>query len=269
MTLQRFLRTPKGLLLIALVVLTLVAATSTGFGLVLPGVIASSLTAMVLDAPILKLRRKHWHFPSGALLTGLIIAMVLSPHEPWYIAGVTAAVAIVSKYLVRVRTANVFNPAAFALVATFYVFNTGQSWWGALPELPLPFVALLGAIGLFIVMRTHKLPVALAFLGTWYGLVTVAAFAGNPARVAELYRAPDLHMALYFAFFMASDPPTSPPKARDQVPYGIITGGVAFALFEIVGAAYYLLGALLVANLWEGWRRHAEGVRHARARAAV
>ena len=36
-----------------------------------------------------------------------------------------------------------------------------------------------------------------------------AAFAGDPAHVEELYRAPDLHAALYFAFFMVTDPPTS------------------------------------------------------------
>ena len=36
--------------------------------------------------------------------------MVLSPHEPWYVAGCTSAVAIVSKYLFRTRSANIFNP---------------------------------------------------------------------------------------------------------------------------------------------------------------
>ncbi len=43
-------------------------------------------------------------------------------------AVATAAIAIVSKHTLRLRTANIFNPAALALVATFYLFDTAQSW---------------------------------------------------------------------------------------------------------------------------------------------
>ncbi len=253
--LWRFVRTPKGLLTVVLVVLVAGAGFGEGFALVAPCVLAAVVVAMLLDTPILRWREGRWEFPSGALLTGLLVAMVLSPHEPWYVAAVTSAVGVLSKYVVRTRSANVFNPAALALVATFYLFDTGQSWWGALPELPLVAVTLLGATGLFITDRVNKMPLVLAFLGVYYLLSTAVAFAGDPAGVAELYRAPDLHAALFFAFFMATDPPTSPPKYRDQVVYGIIVAVVAFAVFEFIGAAYFLLAGLLVANVWEAWRR--------------
>jgi len=98
----------------------------------------------------------------------------------------------------------------------------------------------------------------LAFLGVYYLLATTAAFVGKPERFADLYRAPDLHAALYFAFFMVTDPPTSPPKYRDQVVFGTITAAAAFAAFDLIGAAYFLLAGLLVANAWEGWRRSHE-----------
>jgi len=67
-----------------------------------------------------------------------------------------------------------------------------------------------------------------------------------------------VHAALYFAFFMVTDPPTSPPKHRDQVIFGAITATAAFAAFDLIGAAYFLLAGLLVANVWEGWRRRRE-----------
>jgi Na+-translocating ferredoxin:NAD+ oxidoreductase RnfD subunit len=92
------------------------------------------LIAALVDMPIIRARGTRWEFPSGAILTGLIIAVVLSLGQPWYVAGCTSAVAILSKYIFRTRSANVFNPAAFAIVATFYVFGTIQSWWGALSE---------------------------------------------------------------------------------------------------------------------------------------
>ncbi len=105
--------------------------------------------------------------------------MVLTPHEPWYVAACTSAVAIVSKYIARTRSANMFNPAALALVATFYVFNTGQNWWGALPEISPFALIVLFATGVFIADRVNKIPLVLVFLGAYFLLFTVTAFAGQ------------------------------------------------------------------------------------------
>lgn len=256
MTFRRFLKTPKGLLLAVLAPLAIVAALGPGIKLVLPGIVAAVVAAIVVDAPILRLRHPRWVFPDGAILTALIVAMILSPHEPWYVAAITTVVAVVSKYVLRVGKANVFNPAALGLVATFYVFDTGQSWWGALPEVTPFALIILFAAGIFVAERVNKLPVMLAFLGVYFFLFTVSAFVGDPGRVAELFRAPDLHAALFFAFFMVTDPPTSPPKNRDQLIYGAIVAMISYAVFELVGAAYFLLAGLLVANAWEAGRRH-------------
>jgi enediyne biosynthesis protein E5 len=255
-TLKRFFRTPKGLLIVILTILAVAAAFGPGFRAVAPVVLGAVLGAMAIDAPIIRYREGEWLFPDGAFLTGLIIAMVLSPLEPWYVAAITAVIGVLSKYLLRVGKANVFNPAALALVATFYWFNTGHSWWGALPEVTPFALVLLFATGVFITDRVNKVPLVLTFLLAYYVLVTLTAFVGDPARVAALYRAPDLHAALFFAFFMVTDPPTSPPKTRDQLVYGVITAVVSYAVFELIGAAYFLLAGLLVANAWEAGRRY-------------
>jgi Na+-translocating ferredoxin:NAD+ oxidoreductase RnfD subunit len=180
--------------------------------------------------------------------------MIISPYEPWYVAMVTALIAVVSKYVIRSRKANVFNPAALALVISFYLFGSAQDWWGSLPEARFGALVVL-ATGLFVAQRTDKVPAALSFLGVYYLLVTIAAFAGDPAHVAELYRAPDVNAALFFAVFMVTDPPTSPPKQRDQLVFGAITATVGYAAFAIIGAAYFLLAGVLVANVWEARRR--------------
>jgi Na+-translocating ferredoxin:NAD+ oxidoreductase RnfD subunit len=255
-SINKFFKTPKGLLVIALAVLMPIAGAHSGFAVVAPGVAAAAIAAMLVDAPILRYRDKAWSFPSGALLTGLLVAMVLSPFGSWKVAAATAAIGVVSKYVARGRSANVFNPAALALVVSYFAFDTGQSWWGALPELPILAIAALFVTGVFITDRVNKMPAVLAFLGVHFLLFTVTAFVGDPAKVAELYREPDLHAALFFAFFMVTDPPTSPPKARDQIVFGVITAVVSYLVFELVGAVYFLLAGLLVANVWEAWRRH-------------
>lgn len=253
--LTRYLRTPKGLVLVVLVSLVAIGTWHEGIRRVLPGILGAVLIAGMIDAPILRRREGVWIFPDGAILTGLIVAMILSPMQPWYVATVSSALAVASKYLFRMRTANVFNPAALATVITFYPFDTAQSWWGALPDVGLLGLVALFASGIYVAARVNKIPLVLSFLGVYFLLFTLTAFVGDAGRVAEIFRAPDVNAALFFAFFMVTDPPTSPAKHPDQLRYGVIVAVISYGVFETIGAAYFLLAGLLVANGWEAWRR--------------
>ena len=252
---KKFLQTPKGLATIILVILIAMAAPGQGFRSVGTGMIAAMIAAGLVDAVILKSRKHAWEFPSGAVLTAMIVTMVLRAQEPWHVTTSTSVAAVLSKYLFRSRSANVFNPAALGIVASFYAFHTGQSWWGALTDVfPIVKVVLLAA-GLFIADRVNKIPLVLTFLGAYFLLFTVTAFIGNPLSVAEIFRSPDIEAALYFAFIILTDPPTSPAKYPDQIVCGMIVAAVSFAFFEWAGVVYYLLAGVLAGNVWEAWRR--------------
>lgn len=253
--LKRFFKTPKGLLIVILAILTAIAAPGQGIRAVAPGLCAAMLAAGLVDMLILRARKKIWEFPSGAVLTAMIVAMVLRAQEPWYVATITSVAAVLSKYLFRTRAANIFNPAALAIVAAFYVFHAGQSWWGALPEVAPVAQLVLAAAGLFITDRVNKMPLVLAFLGTYFLLFTATAFAAEPRWVAEIFRTPDIQAAHFFAFIILTDPPTSPAKYPDQIVCGILVAAVSYAFFEWAGVVYYLLAGVLAGNLWEAWRR--------------
>jgi Na+-translocating ferredoxin:NAD+ oxidoreductase RnfD subunit len=185
----------------------------------------------------------------------MIVAMVLRVQEPWYVVTITSVFAVLSKYVVRSRSANVFNPAALAIVVSFYVFHTGQNWWGAQVDLePIAKVMMLAA-GVFMVDRVNKMPLVVTFLGVYFALFTITAFFSNPLPVAKIFRTPDADAALYFAFFILTDPPTSPAKYRDQLICGAMVAVTSFVLFEAAGVVYYLLAGVLVGNVWEAWRR--------------
>src|SRR5207237_3630619 len=191
-------RTPKGLLLVVLGLLIVIAAGHEGWRVLAPGLGSAIACAALVDGLILRWRRGRWEFPDGAILSAMLVAMVLSAQQPWHYTAVTAVVAILSKYLFRSRAANVFNPAAFALVATFYVFDTGQSWWGALPSTPWFAQPAVLLTGVFIADRVNKMPLVLGFLGIYYALFTAAAFFASPAGVSEVFRTPDAQAALFF-----------------------------------------------------------------------
>ena len=93
----------------------------------------------------------------------------------------------------------------------------------------------------------------------------MTAYAADPRWVSEIFRAPDLEAALFFAFIILTDPPTSPAKYPDQIVCGLIVAAVSYATFEWAGVVYYLLAGVLVGNVWEAWRRTTRRSRSAAA----
>lgn len=252
---QRFFRTPKGQLLVIFAALLVLAAAREGLAGSAPVVLSAVGTAAAVDVALQRAIRRVWVFPSGAVLTGLIIAFVLRVQEPWDVAAATSAIAIGSKHLLRVRQANVFNPAAVGLVASAMLFDSGQSWWGGLPDTSVFGAGVLLATGLYIADRINKLPLVLAFFAGYFLLFTATSFTGDGAQVAEIFRSPDIEMALFFAFFMADDPPTCPVRYRDQVLFGVIVAAFAWAIFVWNGALYFLPAGLLAGNAYAAARR--------------
>src|SRR5262245_2961846 len=181
MRLRHFFKTPKGSLTVVLISLAAIAAPHEGVRVVAPALLSAVAVAATLDAVILRTRHTRWEFPSGAVLTALIVSMVLSAQTRWYVVALTSGLAVVTKYIVRTRAGNVFNPAALAILVTFPVFHAAQSWWGALPEV-VP-VLQLGLVvgGIFIADRVNRMPLVLAFLAAYYGLFTFTSFVGDPA----------------------------------------------------------------------------------------
>jgi Na+-translocating ferredoxin:NAD+ oxidoreductase RnfD subunit len=249
-----FLRTPKGTALIGLLILAAAAEPKDGMAAISTMLLAGA-AAVAVDLVMGWVAHDRWSFPDGGLLTGLILGLVLAPKQPWIIPILTAMVAILSKYALRTRWSNVFNPAAFGLVVAALLFHSEQSWWGALADLSPVWFLLLAAVGLYIAAKVNKLPMVLTFLGASLLAYTVAAYRGDASLVAEIYRAPDIQMLMFFATIMLTDPPTSPAHPRNQYAYALVVAAASCAAFLGLYALWFLPGGLLVGNLWESCRR--------------
>lgn len=268
-TARHVLRSPKGYMLIFIGAIVAIGSVATGLSVTMPGVAAAAVTAVAIDALLRAAWRRAPEFPSGALLTGLVIALVLDPYAPAYVLAAAAAIGVTSKHLIRSGTTNVFNPAIVGLVAVHLMFGQGESWWGGLSAYGPSGMVLILLPGIWIVDHVNKLPLVLAFLGTYFSLFTVTAFGPDPVRVAEVFGASDVHMAVFFACYILDDPPTSPTRYFDQIWYGALVAGIGYLLFMTTGIVYFLPAALLVGNVANHARRQWKGASPFRLRRTV
>ncbi len=163
----------------------------------------------------------------SALISGLSLCLLLRTSSPW-LATVGAGVAIGSKFVLRWRGKHVFNPTNFALVFLLLCAN-GCAWvspgqWGSVAFFAFLFVCLGG----LVVSRAGRADVALSFLAFYLGLLFArSVYLGEPLAI-PLHRMQSGTLLL-FAFFMISDPRTTPDSR---------TGRIIFALLVATGAWY-------------------------------
>lgn len=171
----------------------------------------------------------------SALITALSLSLLLRADAVWPLA-LAAAIAIASKFALRLSDRHIFNPANFAIVAMLLATNavwTTPGQWGT----AIWFAALLAGAGLFVTYRAARFDVPLIFLGVFALLLFARAlWLGDPLSIPVL-RLQNGALIL-FAFFMISDPKTTPD------------GSIARAVFA-AGAAiltYLLIWHFFVAD---------------------
>src|SRR5437870_1596201 len=98
---RRFVRTPKGTLLLVFAALLGVAGSATGWPLVGPHVLAAVAGACLVELAVVGLVARRLAWPSSALLSGLIVAFVLGPDTAPAVTLLVAGLATAPKHLVR------------------------------------------------------------------------------------------------------------------------------------------------------------------------
>ncbi|SFL53680.1 Na+-translocating ferredoxin:NAD+ oxidoreductase RNF, RnfD subunit [Paenibacillus sp. 1_12] len=253
-----FLKTPKGYVLIILLVLTVVASLGSYSSQGIANVVIAVCTAALLDLAMMCILKRKKLVPDGAILTGLIIALVLSPTTHWLITAAAAAIAIISKHALRMKKKPIFNPAAAGLLAVLLIFSSGHEWWGGLSALPGWTLILLVAGGYLVVNKVNKFPLLFAFLGTYFALFTGISLY-HTIDVNDIFRIPFINAVLFLSFFMLSDPPTSPSNYREQILFGMAAAIISVGVNVWIGGLSFLLAGLLAANLGNSLYRVIKG----------
>ncbi len=184
---------------------------------------------------VLKLpNRKNLHSYLSAFVTTCGISILVRSDVAW-VHPILASLAITSKFLFRfgkgAARGHILNPANLAAFSAMMWMphawlSPGQ--WGQETLAAMWMIAL----GATVCGRVQRWDVSLALLSTWLGL-----FA---ARLIWLGYAPDLAVDMWllqslngatilFAFFMISDPMTTPQHQTARIAYAVCVAITAFA----------------------------------------
>jgi enediyne biosynthesis protein E5 len=189
-------------------------------------------------------------FRSGArsaLISGLSLCLLLRTNRV-ELAALAAAITIAGKFLIRVRGKHLFNPTNGGIVAMLLL--TGQVWvspgqWGAAAFLGF----LLACAGTLVVTRAARSDVTFAFIAAYGALVLGRSlYLGEPLAIP--FHRLQSGALLLFAFFMISDPKTTPDSSAGRVLFAALVafGGwyVQFRLFRTNGLLWSLAACSLL-----------------------
>ncbi|WP_042462110.1 RnfABCDGE type electron transport complex subunit D [Neobacillus dielmonensis] len=253
MNAPKWLKTPKGYVTISIAAFLFIASIGS---ITLMGIVNSLIAivaAFVTDSIYCALKNRK-SSKDSTVITGLIISLVLSFTTPWYMVAGTAVMAILSKHLFVYKKKPIFNPAAFGLLLSIFLFHPGQSWWGAFGDLPWWMIGFLLIGGYLVTERVNKFPQVFAYLGTFFLLLLLLGLL-EIGGAADALRPPFINAALFFSFFMLTDPPTSPAKYQNQVVFGIVSAIAGIIVYAIFGGLTYLFIGLMIGNIYSYWKK--------------
>jgi hypothetical protein len=269
------LRDPRLHLAGVIVTLQVLGQTAFRFELSIAQILVSLGTCAAIDFAITFRRQHVIMWPASALLTGNGIAFVLRVPDTqhgdwwslngWWIYVGTAAVAILSKHLIRFRGRHIFNPSNIGLVLCFLILGTKRAnpldfWWTNMTVWLALALLVIVAGGLLILWRLKLVAIAILFWLTFAAGIGVLALTDHhmtarwhlgPITGAyfwwALVSSPEV---LVFLFFMITDPKTIPNGAHAQRFYACAVGLLATLLIAPQTTEFAskvaLLGALTI-----------------------
>ncbi len=216
-------------------------------------------TSIACELVLSRLLRGEWPHPASAYITGISVGILVRSPAFWPYA-LCAALAITSKYVIRVKGRHIFNPSNFGISAMLFLapeaVATLSIQWG---NYLLPMV-VIWILGFVIVWRVRRLNISATYVISFLVFAFLRSrIVGSPwqSEVAPITGP----MYQLFVFFMVTDPKTTVRSKTGQciVVFLVAAAEMIMRLNQIVYAPFYALflvgpSALLI-QMWLDSRR--------------
>lgn len=187
--------------------------------------------------------------PFSGIITGLIIGCVAPINVPLIPVFVACAIAVLSKFFLRMKGSNVFNPAALGLFG-LAILSIGSSWWATTTVSVYGVAISLSVVLVIAAYECRRLSLAFSFIIT----SALLSIVGSPPFTLGNVAIAFLSVNYFLAFIMLTEPKTSPPKRNVQIVYGIYVAVIYVILVILLPPKLYIsqmvvFAALLLGNL--------------------
>ena len=227
MDIRTRLQDPRYYQIAVLGILVAYGVLALDFGIRLQNAVAIVIAALLVQFAGTKAAGLQRFDPLSPLITSLSLTLLLRT-DMVTVAALAALIAISSKFLVRVRGKHVFNPANVAIVTLMlssdHAWVSSGQWGGAAIG-----AFALACLGFVVLTRAKRAETTIGFLG-FYALLLFgrALWLGDPLTI-PMHQLQNGAL-LVFAFFMISDPRTTPDTPVGRVLYSILVASLAFAI---------------------------------------
>ena len=202
-------------------------------------------TAIAVEMTLGRIFLHKWPHPASAYISGISVGILLRSPAFWPFA-LCSALAITSKYALRVRGRHIWNPSNFGICALLIlapqaVASLSIQWGNNFASLVVIWV-----LGTVIVMRAKRFHITLTYVVCFIALSFVRAhIVGDPwqSEISPITGP----MYQLFIFFMITDPKTT---VRSRLGQCVVAAGIAVLefFFRLDSSIY----APLYALFWVG-----------------
>ena len=199
--------------------------------------------------------RKLVDFLLSAHMTSITLSFLLYVNRQLWIMAFAVALAIGSKYVLRVRQngrlRHFMNPSNLALAVVLVAYQwTGVLPWGFTIEISGAWKWIVPLIIVMLGMRlnllfTGRIPTVASWLVTFIVLGAGRALVRHTPITAELVPLTGVALVL-FTFYMITDPQTSPSRLPSQILFGsaIAAAYSALLLLHVQYTMFYSVTAV-------------------------
>lgn len=182
----------------------------------------------------------------SAVITALGLCLLFKANYTLTYA-LAGTLAIASKFLLRYKGKHVFNPSLFGIIVCLLI--TGDAWvspgqWGN----EFVLVAFLVASALLVLLKVGRIDTSISFLFTLMGLEFIRTVMYQGWTMDVFWHKFTSGTILLFAFFMITDPVTTPKSTYGRLIWGASIGILTFILSNWYQNYTAPIWALLIAT---------------------
>lgn len=213
------------------------------------------LASIGVEMALSKLFTGKWPHLASAYISGISVGILIRSPEIWPYA-LCSAIAITSKYVIRVKGRHIWNPSNFAiammlLIASDTVATLSIQWGNHIYAM-----MVIWALGSIIISRLHRFHITLTYVVSFLAFAVLRSVLQDTPLKSEISPITGPMYQLYI-FFMITDPKTTVLTKKGQILVAFLVAAVECVLrmtgsYFAIHAPYYALFTVgPIANLVE------------------